>query len=178
MGSQEEFWRGDGVADFLLHRNPRNDTRPSACFGLLLQPRLKGLLRVSEIASRIEYVRGPARVDRHVEEILCSVLSREIEAVAKERERWEPADGSAAQAREGLPRERVEMLVQDQERMFTMVATQLWRRLGAMQFLERFPEVHDNLAGIICVSLRSARPCRSSDSPGRHRSRHRPEERR
>lgn len=178
MGSQEEFWRGDGVADFLLHRNPRNDTRPSTRFRLLLQPRLKGLLRVSEVTSRVEDVRGPARVDRHVEEILGSVRRREIEAVAKERERGEPADGSAAQAREGLPRERVEMLVQDQERMFTMVATQLWRRLGAVQFLERFPEVHDNLAGIICVSPRTSRPCRLRDSPGRHRSRHRPGERR
>lgn len=83
MGSQEEFWRGEGVADFLLHRNPRNHTRPSTRFGLLLQPRLKGLLRMSEVASRVEYVRGPARVDRHVEEILDSVRGREIEAVAK-----------------------------------------------------------------------------------------------
>ena len=83
MGSQEEFWRGEGVADFLLHRNPRNHTSPSTRFGLLLQPRLKGLLRVSEVASRVEYVRGPARVDRHAEEILGSVRRREIEAVAK-----------------------------------------------------------------------------------------------
>lgn len=155
MDSQEEFCRGESVSNFLLHRNPRNDTRPSTRFGLLLQPRLKGLLRVFEVASRIEYVRGPARVDRHIKEIPGSVRRREIEAVAKERERGEPADGSAAEAREGLPREGVEMLVQDQERMFIRVATQLWRRFGAVQFLERFSEVHDDLADIVCVSIRT-----------------------
>lgn len=47
------------------------------------------------------------------------------------------------------------MLVQDQERMFIRVVTQLWRRFGAVQFLERFSEVHDNLTDITCVSLRT-----------------------
>ena len=134
--AQEHVRRGQTVAHLDLERRSTDDAAPGVALLLRTQEGLKRLLRVLEVAGRVEDEEGPLRVDG-------AKVRAQAEAVEQEAERGHAADGMTAQDWQRLPREGLDRLVQDEDQ----VAVGRIRGDADVQLLERGPEIDDNLRG-------------------------------
>lgn len=97
--AQEELCPCQTLLHLFLERRPRDDASPAVLVGLLAEPRLEGLLRVLEVAARVDEVRGAGVVDDKVVRRSWRAICGEVEAIAEEGEGRQATDGTAAETR-------------------------------------------------------------------------------
>lgn len=165
QNAQEEVIVGKSDLDLLVAGHSTDDPAPSRVVLHLLQPWFKRSLSAPEVSSGIEEERSPRGVNddfvRVLDGLVVAVSSgSEVNAVAKEGERRNAADGPLAEARDRLPGEGLDRLIEDEEDVLVRVG----RASGvSMKLFECGANVDDDL-GERGVSEGGERESRSAET--------------